>query len=493
MKNIIYFFLIFILAGCSKKFLEIFPETTLNEGNFYKTESDFINLANGCYAPMRDNEKNNHWVIAEFISDNGTKQYNPTTGDVDKTPIDQFLITANNGFYSRFWDLSYNGINRCNKLLLEINSRDISWSDQALKDRCIGEALFLRGLYYFDLVRQYGGVPLVLTPITSQESVGIKRSTEEVVYDSIISDLKQAVIHFSNAKNVEENGRANLGAANSLLGKVYLTLKNYAEAKPVLESVINSGSYSLLLNYAGLFDPANKDYKETIFAIQYSENTAELSNSFIFSFAPWNSKGEITTRSNVNITGSGGYDVPTQELIDAFEPNDVRKDVSIKYWTGPDWDNVVRSLPYCAKYKPPVSAPDNRCGDNLPVIRYSDVLLMYAEVLNNLGSTGLAIPYVEKVRNRGGLMNSLEGYDQSKLDSLIAKERQKEFCFENQRWYDLKRTGKAIEVMNAQGARLKAKYPFLPANSYDVDAHLLLAPIPGEQVLLNKIEQNPGY
>jgi hypothetical protein len=217
MKNMIYFFFIFILASCSKKFLEIYPETSLNEGNFYKTESDFIDLANGCYVPMRDNEKNNHWVIAEFISDNGTKQYNPTTGDVDKTPIDQFLITANNGFYSRFWDLSYNGINRCNKLLLEINNRDISWSDQSLKDRCIGEAFFLRALYYFNLVRQYGGVPLVMEPITSQESVGIKRSTEDVVYDSIVSDLNNAVIHFANAKNVEENGRANLGAANSLL------------------------------------------------------------------------------------------------------------------------------------------------------------------------------------------------------------------------------------------------------------------------------------
>lgn len=493
MKNIIYFFLIFILASCSKKFLEIYPETSLNEGNFYKTESDFIDLANGCYVPMRDNEKNNHWVIAEFISDNGTKQYNPTTGDVDKTPIDQFLITANNGFYSRFWDLSYNGINRCNKLLLEINNRDISWSDQSLKDRCIGEAFFLRALYYFNLVRQYGGVPLVMEPITSQESVGIKRSTEDVVYDSIVSDLKNAVIRFANTKNVEENGRANLGAANSLLGKVYLTLKNYTDAKPVLESVINSGSYILLPNYANLFDPVNKDYKETIFAIQYSESTEELSNHFIFSFAPWNSKGDVTTRPNVNITGSGGYDVPTEELIDAFEPGDVRKDVSIKYWTGPDWDNVVRPLPYCAKFKPPVSAPDNRCSDNFPIIRYSDVLLMYAEVLNDLGSTEEAIPYVEKVRNRAGLMNPLAGYDKSKLDSLIAKERQKEFCFENQRWYDLKRTGKAIEVMNAQGVRLRAKYPFLPDNSYELNENKLLAPIPGQQVLLNKIEQNPGY
>jgi hypothetical protein len=233
----------------------------------------------------------------------------------------------------------------------------------------------------------------VVKPITSEEAVGIKRSTEEQVYAQIVTDLKQSVTHFGAARDVEENGRANLGAANALLGKVYLTMHKYAEAETVLKSVIDSRKYELLANYADVFNPSKKDFKETVFAIQYSENSPELANRFIFWFAPWNSAGAVTKRPNISII-SGGWNQPTDDLINAFEPGDRRKSVSIGIYNGKDWDGVVRAIPYCAKYFPPIAAPDDRCSDNLPVIRYSDVLLMYAEVLNQLGRTGEALPYV---------------------------------------------------------------------------------------------------
>jgi tetratricopeptide (TPR) repeat protein len=492
MKKLLYILLLGVLAGCSNKFLEIYPDTSLNEGGFYKTESEFVILANGCYIPMRNYEKATHWVISELISDDGEKQYNSTTGEPYRGIIDQLNLTADNQMYADFWDFSYNGIARCNKLLTELGEHEVIWSKPSMEDRCYGEAYFLRALYYFNLVRQFGGVPLVLRPITSQESVGIKRTAQDVVYDSIIADLNNAVNRFSNATDVEEKGRANQSAAQALLAKVYLTLHQYDQTVTTLTPLITSQKYHLVSSYADLFDPANKDYTETIFAIQYSENSTDLSNRFIFWFAPWNSGGNVTHRPNISVIG-GGFNRPTQDLINSFEPGDERKDVSIGYWTGKDWDGVVRPLPYCAKYKPPISAPDDRCGDNLPVLRYADVLLMYAEALNDLGKTADALPYVEKVRNRAGLSGALTGYDQQKLDSLIAKERQKEFCFENQRWYDLKRTGKAIAVMTAHGAELRASEPYLPDNSYEMTQDKLLAPIPAEQVLLNKIDQNPGY
>ena len=492
MKKIFYLILLTIISSCSNKFLEVYPDTSLNEGDFYKSESEFVILANGCYIPMRNYEKSDHWVIAELISDDGEKQYNSVTGEPYRGIIDQLTLTADNQIYADFWNLSYNGIARCNKLLYELGRHNITWPDPAVKDRCYGEAYFLRALYYFNLVRQFGGVPLVLQPITSQESVGIKRSDEGIVYDTIVADLKSAVDYLSKAADVEENGRASKGAAVALLGKVYLTLHKYDETVSTLQPLINSAKYSLLPDYADLFNPAKKDFTETIFAIQYSENSADLSNRFIFWFAPWNSGGNVTKRPNISVIG-GGFDIPTKDLINSFEPGDKRKDVSIGYWTGPDWDGVVRPLPYCAKYKPPISAPDDRCGDNLPILRYSDVLLMYAEALNDLGKTSDALPYVEKVRSRAGLTNPLTGYNQQKLDSLIARERQKEFCFENQRWYDLKRTGKAMEVMTAHGEALRASEPYLPDNSYQMTQNKLLAPIPAEQVLLNKIQQNPGY
>ncbi len=492
MKKIIYLLAFFMMSACTDEFLTIYPEAALSEGNFYQSEEEIILLANGCYVPMRDYEKDLHWVLAELISDNTSFQYNIRTGEAVRGIIDQFIITADNRGYAEFWNLSYNGITRCNKLLAEIDRPEINWSDEAYKHRSEGEAYFLRALYYFNLVRQFGGVPLVLKPITSQEAVNIKRSTEEQIYASIVSDLKEAGSRFAMAEAVKENGRANVHASNALLGKVYLTLHQYEEAESALKFVINSGEYLLLPNYADLFDPTFSDFEETIFAIQYSENNRELSSRFIFLFAPWTSGGEITNRPNINMI-SAGWNQPTDDLINAFEPGDLRKEVSIQFWTGEDWDGEIRDIPYCGKYKPPIDAPDDRTGDDLPVLRYSDVLLMCAEVLNELGRTSEAIPYVEEVRTRAGLTDPLNGFSKEALADQIARERQLEFCFENQRWYDLKRTGKAVEVMTAHGDRENAKKPFLYNNAYQIVPYKLTAPIPAEQILINKLAQNPGY
>lgn len=492
MKKYIIVLLSFIISSCSNDFLELFPETTLNEGNFYKTQEEYILLANGCYVPMRDYEKELHWVITELISDNTSFQYNTRTGEAVRGVIDQWIITSDNRAYSGFWELSYNGITRCNKLLNEIDRPGVTWSNLALKDRSTGEAYFLRALYYFNLVRQFGGVPLVVKPITSQEAVEIGRATEQEVYQTIINDLNQAIIHFTKATAVKENGRANEHAARALLGKVLLTLGNNAEAAVTLKAVIDANVYSLLPNYADLFEPTKPDFKETIFSIQYSENNRELSNRFIFMFAPWSSAGQITKRPAINMIAAG-WNMPTQDLIDAFEPGDLRKAVSIKTWTGEDWDGKTREIAYSGKFKPPVSAPDDRCGDDLPILRYSDVLLMYAEALNKTGRTAEAATFVKMVRDRAGLTAPITGLGAQELEALIAKERQVEFCFENQRWYDLKRTNKALDVMTKHGIREKSLKSFLFATSFNVTKDKLLAPIPAEQILINRLNQNPGY
>lgn len=496
MKKTIYLIIFLTTISCSSDFLELYPETTLNEGNFYNSEMEFILLANGCYIPMRDYEKDTHWVIAEIPSDNASYQHNPIDGGAwERRVIDQFLASSSNSLYSGFWNMSYQGIYRCNKLLFELKHREqnITWS-KGYKERCYGEALFLRALYYFNLVRQFGGVPLVLEPITSQAAIDIKRVEEEKIFETILADLNNAVTYFAGAIDTEENGRANWGAALSLLGKVYLTLHDYDKAETALKQVIGSKRYYLLPDFKDLFDPSKKDCKETIFAIQYSENSVELANSFAFSFAPWTSGGEITGRPNINISGSGsGWNQPTLDLINTFEEGDKRKSVSIGFWIGKDHDGVIRTIPYCAKYKPPISAPDNRCGDNLPILRYSDVLLMYAEVLNEKERTGEAIPFVEEVRFRAGLTEPLTGVDKSSLSELIARERQVEFCFENQRWYDLKRTGKALDILTEHGVREKGMKSFLDPKAFEMEKYKLLAPIPINEVIVNKIEQNIGY
>jgi hypothetical protein len=491
-KKILSILALLAFTACSEEFLELYPDSTLNEGNFYASEKEMILLANGCYVPMRNYEKVEHWVMAELPSDNASFQYNTATGEASKGVIDQFILASSNVAYANFWNASYNGIGRCNKLLSEIDRPGVTWSKTSYQDRSAGEALFLRALYYFNLVRQFGGVPLVILPITSQEAVAIKRAPAEQVYENIVTDLQAAAARLAKATDVEENGRANEAAALALLGKVYLTLQRPTEAEAPLKAVIQSGKYALLANYADVFNPSSKDFKETIFAIQYSENSVELSNRFIFFFAPWTSAGAITNRPAISLVG-GGWNQPTEDLINAFEAGDKRKEVSVKYWTGRDWDGQTRPIPYCGKYKPPVAAPDDRTGDNLPILRYSDVLLLYAEALNAQGRTGEALPYVQQVRSRAGLTNDLSGLDKTALEALIAKERQVEFCFENQRYYDLKRTGQAQAVLAAHGAREKAKKTFLYPSAFEMVPAKLLAPIPEEQVLVNQLAQNPGY
>lgn len=487
-------FITITALACSDSFLEQYPETGLNEGNFYKNQIDFVGLANGLYVPMREYHKSDFWILAEVPSDNGTYQFNAV--DAAATAwrnVDEHRFRNGVGGTGGFWTLSYNGIARTNKLLEEIE-RDIVWDDLAVKQRIKGEAHFMRGLYYFNLVRIFGGVPLVLQTITYEDAKNYKRETVANVYHAIIGDLNEAVSYFSSAQNVHEPGRASLGAAQALLGKVYLTLHRYAEAEATLKSVIDGGQYGLLTNYEDLFDPANKNHLESIFSMQYSEANRSLSHRLIFHFAPSTSGGQVTQRPNININNSwSGWNLPTTDLINAFEPGDVRKDASVAIWTGADYDGVVKDLPYVNKYKAPTSATDDRTGDNIYVLRYSDVLLMYAEVLNEQGKTGEAIPYVAQVRRRAGLDDSLSGLSQHQLTDLIAKERQVEFCFENHRWFDLLRTGKALEILEAHGQRELAEKPYLNRDGYQLEENYLIYPIPTEQVLINGLEQNPGY
>ena len=472
----IIFALALLSVSCSNEFLDLYPETGLNESNFYQSDEEFILLVNAGYIPLRNLGKTVNWDINEVKSDNMTTQALNT--NIEQSRSDGFTLSPASITHESFWSNSYTGIYNCNTAIRALETLEHVWSTPNLENRSLGEVYFLRALYYFDLVRQFGGVPLVTKEVTGQEAVGIKRSPVEAVYAQIVSDLETAIGYLGNIGDTEELGRANIGAAQALLGKVYLTSKNYAAAEQHLHAVIQSGRHGLLPDYADVFDPTNKDYYETLFSIQYSESASALANTFIFFNAPATSAGEVTGRPNVALP-VGSSIRPTAELLEAFEDGDKRYEVSIGKWVGPDLNGIDDEFFYCAKYKGPQSATLGWSGDNFPILRYSDVLLMYAEVLNEQGRTDEAIPFVEQVRFRAGLMDDLSGLTKAQLTSLIEQERQVEFCFENQRWYDLLRTDRALEVLRAQGKNIQ---PF----------HLL-APIPAEQILINQLEQNPDY
>jgi hypothetical protein len=496
MRKILFFITVAVLSACSDDFLEIYPVTSLNEANFFTNQDDYINLVNGCYTPLRDYNKEAFWTLSELPSDNSSYQHNTADDGAFKlkAALDLFITVPENQYLQSFWSSAYRGIYSCNVVLEKIEKPDVVWTSEPTKKRCYGEAYFLRALYYFDLVRAFGDVPLVLKTINSGEAANLSRTPVAEIYAAMESDLKNAITNFADANSVHQNGRASWGAASSLLGKVYLYQQKYALAETQLKLVIDAKTYSLKTNYADVFNPSTKDFTETIFSVQYSEASVALSQRYIFWFAPHTSKGAVTLRPTINISNTNhGFNQPTNDLINAFEAGDLRKDVSIKFWTGADWDFVVRTIPYCAKYKPPVSSPVDRCGDNFPILRYSDVLLMYAEALNAQNKTADAIPYVEEVRTRAGLTNSLTGTSKDALTGIIEKERQCEFCFENQRWYDLKRTGRALTVMTSHAVREKAVKPWLITTSYQLDANDLLLPIPSQEVTANRLIQNPGY
>jgi hypothetical protein len=249
--------------------------------------------------------------------------------------------------------------------------------------------------------------------------------------------------------------------------------------------------YSLLPDYAAIYNPANKNNAESIFEVQYLQGNFGLASNFAYQFAPAVSDTKSITGISGNNQSFGGWNIPSGDLIAAYEAGDKRKAASIADGYT-DAAGVFVAQPFIKKYLH-THAEFNNTNDNWPVYRYADVLLLLAECLNEQNKPAEALPYVNLVRQRAGLANA-PAQDQATMRQTILKERRVELAFENKRWLDLVRTGKAIEVMTAYGAKMKQQYPYLSPASYNVTADKFIFPIPFEELSINKLlTQNPGY
>jgi len=310
-----------------------------------------------------------------------------------------------------------------------------------------------------------------------------------------------------------QSGRITKGMIATELGLIYLTRKQYDKASAILQTVTTMG-YDLMNNYADIYTTANENNKECIFEINYKAGTDGQSSAFIYRFIPATT---VTTNIlgvnfNNNKNNYGGWNVPTQDLINSYEPGDKRLDASIAVTKGkydinsyfiPDSVVSVLNPPtagevsknFIRKYfhLPYGSIIDNTDQDWY-VYRYADVLLMLAEALNEQGQTGAALPYLNKVRERAGL-GDVNVTDQSMVRDTIAHERRVELAFENKRWFDLVRTDQAIPVLTAYGITQKAMYGYLLPGSYNVTANKMIYAIPFRENQLNPagLWQNPGY
>lgn len=500
MKNIIITIsLLFLISSCSD-FLEITPEISVTSDSFFETQQDFEQAIIGTYSPLQ-NIYNADWISNELVSDNTFFVFN--VGQRGPKPMEDFatftLETNNVHLYNK-WTWYYLIISRANQILGRVDEADF---DQVDKDNIKGQALFLRAYSYFELVKTFGGVPFFLNVPESSSETFRARSSSEEIYSSIEADLhlsKDLLLDKSN----QTEGKVTSGAAFTLLGNVLLTQKKWNEAETVLKQVTEMG-YNLLPVYEDVFKPSNKGNDELIFEIWYLDATGfNVGSTFLYSFIPTLTDPSIITNVSPAAQNAGGFNVPTKDLIESYEDLEIdqRFASSIGFHSGPspivgiEYNNI----PYVKKYL----HPHSRYGEtdqNWPVYRYSDVLLMISESLNEQGKVIEATNYLNMVRNRAGL-NEISGSSQTEMKELILNERRIEFAFENKRWQDLIRAEKGVSVMNEFGEKVINKpldyyYPIGSgplSGSFEVTENNLVFPIPINEIIINPdLHQNSGY
>lgn len=472
---------LFISFSSCKKFIDLLPIDQANSENSFKTPADANLAVMGIYNALQSNSyAEDMALLNELISDNASIQPSRQgdAGKGDYRELELFQLTDQNNFFQNRWSASYKGIAGANQLLNKIEQ--IPFTDAALKNQYIGEAEFLRAVFYFDLVRYFGGVPLSLTQVeNTADAFAFKRSTEQEIYQAIISDLSEASKVLPVNYTASNVGRVTQGAAKALLAKVYLTNNKADLALPILRELTKAPyTYILMPTYAACFDTDNN--AESIFEIQYTSIVPLEGNPYPnFFLTNDNTAGrDIYGASYLGVTGQGVC-LPTFELFNSYEANDSRRTYTLlKYFSKAE----AVDLYVCYKYRGiPTSAYNSE--DNITLLRYADVLLMIAEGINESGKAPTAEAYdaLDAVRKRAGLPVVTRNLNYESFKLKLLDERRWEFAFENQRWFDLKRFNKAIDILTAKGYNIK---PF----------HLLY-PVPRKEVLISQgnITQNPGY
>jgi len=475
-----------LISGCSKGFIELTPVSTVSVDVLFKTDKDFQDAVVGIYSGLRAPYQN-FWEFGDLRGDD-TKQ-DPNAFPA-RNRMDNFTLDNSDAILSSSWREYYSVINRANTVLSNIEKTDTAIVKN--KARHIGEAKFLRALAYFDLVRIFGDVPMVTSSKTIEEAYKTGREKVDKIYNEvIIQDLLDAENKLLVKYTGNDVGRATKGAAKALLGKVYLTRKDFVKAVAKLQEVTTLG-YELLKNFNDLFDyRKNEHHSEYIFDIEYLDGGLGLGSTFTNTFTlEFQYAGKPLVDEISKIYGipagapAGGAGNPSAGLFAAFDSKDLRKDITVaKGITGLNGTYIPLSSTgvsaFTKKYMGPlIMSYDSKA--NWKVIRYADVLLMYAEALNENGKTNEALGVLNQVRTRAGLT----GYTNLTQDATreqIYQERRFELYLEGQRWFDLVRTGRALSVMQPFGMK----------------PYMTVFPIPLSQIeLINNravFPQNQGY
>ncbi|RZK41037.1 MAG: RagB/SusD family nutrient uptake outer membrane protein [Pedobacter sp.] len=504
---IIALVLVLTSATSCKKILDTQPEDFLSSGNYFKTEAQLNNALTGIYEILSDS----YMYSTYYISEMGTEAdegYYRVASKVSGPQV--YLFGASDVIVTNFWQRLYQGIGRANILLANIERPTM---DEAVREQFRGEALFLRSYYYFLLVTHFGDVPLVLTPTESAEGNAIPRTPSKDVYEQITNDLKTAENLVKSSTDLGYGGRVSRSAVRGMLARIYLhwagfplnDATKYQDAKTWAQKVMDPAEgHRLNPSYEDVFKNYSSDKYDVGESILEVEFWGNLSDAFHAVGRVGNANGIFTTNEDV-VGFAYGYIRTTPKLYNLYEANDLRRDWAIAPFTyetnGMRLPRPVIAERNCGKFRREfeVVNPRHRLGTpiNYPLLRYSDVLLMFAEAENKInGPTAAAHDALNLVRDRAKATlytgaNRIS--DQTAFTKVIQDERARELCFESLRKYDLIRWGIFVPEM-------KAVIPTLPANAFyalafqSVTQRNVLFPIPTRELGLNRaLTQNPGW
>lgn len=476
--SIISSFLLFSLITTScEKFLEKNPQGALTQETFPVSESDLLLATNSVYAPLRFSSYHSGiFPLTDIMSDDARKGSNPGDQESNIGPYDNFTFINTGNELSSWWATLYEGIKMTNVVL--VNADNIPM-DATLRNRYKGEASFMRALYYFDLVRAWGDVPLVtdLNP-----PLLLARTPKDQVYNLIINDLLFAIENLPEKTAYTDAllGRASKGAARGILAKVYLFEEDFVNAEKYALEVINSGNYGL----EPVFTDANSVNGEHGIESVFEIGAAGLEN--------------VTGNQYANVQGvrgtpnrGWGFNRPTPNLRNSFEEGDPRLKGTIidlgdvidgieilGDGTTPDvttdaQGNIIETESYNRKVWTPGDNVASQFGHNRRILRYSDVLLMAAEALNENNKPSEALIYLNQVRERARegdetILPDIETTEQNELRNIIRKERRNELALEGHRFWDLVRWGIAGDVLGPLGFQT-GKHELFPVPQNEMD------------------------
>lgn len=479
MKKIVYILIVFsfsVLVGC-EDFLELNPQGQLTQEAFPVNQADALLATNAAYSALRGwNYHSGGFPILDIMSDDAHKGSNPNDALNTVGPYDNFTHTPTQDGLDRWWASLYQGIKRANVVIEKVPEIEM---DNDLRNRYIGEARFLRGLYYFDLARAWGGVPLVTSTVAPLK---LPRASREEVNDLIEQDLLFAVSHLpeKSAYSANDLGRASKGAAKAFLARFYLYKGDFPNAEKYALEVIQSNEYDLEANFEDANGKNGEHGVESVFEIGAMEIEGNVGNQYA------NTQGVRGTPNR-----GWGFNRPSLNLRYAFEENDPRLKLTIidvndvidgililgdgttPNETFDEQGNLIEVECYNRKVWIPGTSTNTQFGHNRRLIRFSDVLLMAAEALNENNKPGEALVHLNRVRERARhgnneILPDVTTTNKDELRDLILFERRVELAMEGHRFWDLVRTGKAPQLLGSLGF-LQGQHEVLPIPQNEID------------------------